>query len=210
MLKGLNLPATAELARATTIPVIASGGLASIEDVKQLLRPEYRMLEGAITGRALYDGRLGGRGAGAPARRRTRLGAAASVGRSARAPRLFVVALHAGDPILEHAVEAVDLVAQRLDRARVADLGELAAQGGMALLETVPVRGHAVADDAVGRELRFLLLMSCPSCSILRWASSNVGDTIARTPPIRSHAGGHPRQRDSAPRLRQEVPVCEQ
>jgi phosphoribosylformimino-5-aminoimidazole carboxamide ribotide isomerase len=58
VLKGLNLPATAELARATSIPVIASGGLASIEDVKELLRPEYRMLEGAITGRALYDGRL--------------------------------------------------------------------------------------------------------------------------------------------------------
>ena len=58
VLKGLNLPATAELACATSIPVIASGGLASIEDVKELLRPEYRMLEGAITGRALYDGRL--------------------------------------------------------------------------------------------------------------------------------------------------------
>jgi phosphoribosylformimino-5-aminoimidazole carboxamide ribotide isomerase len=38
--------------------VIASGGLASIDDVKALLRPEYRMLEGAITGRALYDGRI--------------------------------------------------------------------------------------------------------------------------------------------------------
>lgn len=58
VLKGLNLPATAELARATAIPVIASGGLASIDDVKALLRPEYRMLEGAITGRALYDGRI--------------------------------------------------------------------------------------------------------------------------------------------------------
>jgi phosphoribosylformimino-5-aminoimidazole carboxamide ribotide isomerase len=58
VLKGLNLPATAELARATSIPVIASGGLASIDDVKALLTPEYRMLEGAITGRALYDGRL--------------------------------------------------------------------------------------------------------------------------------------------------------
>lgn len=58
ILKGLNLPATAELARATRIPVIASGGLASIDDVKALVRPEYRMLEGAITGRALYDGRL--------------------------------------------------------------------------------------------------------------------------------------------------------
>jgi phosphoribosylformimino-5-aminoimidazole carboxamide ribotide isomerase len=58
VLKGLNLPATLELARATAIPVIASGGLAGIEDVEVLLRPEYRMLEGAITGRALYDGRL--------------------------------------------------------------------------------------------------------------------------------------------------------
>ena len=58
ILKGLNLPATAELARATRIPVIASGGLASIEDVRALLRPEHAMLEGAITGRALYDGRL--------------------------------------------------------------------------------------------------------------------------------------------------------
>ncbi len=58
VLKGLNLPATAELARATAIPVIASGGLASIEDVKALLRPEYAMLEGAISGRALYDGRI--------------------------------------------------------------------------------------------------------------------------------------------------------
>ena len=58
VLKGLNLAATAELARATRIPVIASGGLASIADVKALLQPEYRMLEGAITGRALYDGRI--------------------------------------------------------------------------------------------------------------------------------------------------------
>jgi phosphoribosylformimino-5-aminoimidazole carboxamide ribotide isomerase len=58
VLKGLNLPATAELAQATSIPVIASGGLASINDVKALLRPEYAMLEGAITGRALYDGRI--------------------------------------------------------------------------------------------------------------------------------------------------------
>jgi phosphoribosylformimino-5-aminoimidazole carboxamide ribotide isomerase len=58
VLKGLNLPATAELARATSVPVIASGGLAGIDDVRALLRPEHAMLEGAITGRALYDGRL--------------------------------------------------------------------------------------------------------------------------------------------------------
>ena len=55
---GLNLPATAELARSTSIPVIASGGLAGIADVEALLRPEYARLEGAIAGRALYDGRL--------------------------------------------------------------------------------------------------------------------------------------------------------
>lgn len=58
ILKGLNLTATAELADATSIPVIASGGLASIDDVKALLQPQYAKLEGAITGRALYDGRI--------------------------------------------------------------------------------------------------------------------------------------------------------
>ena len=58
VMEGLNLDATAELARAVTIPVIASGGLAGLEDVRRLLQPRYAMLEGAITGRALYDGRL--------------------------------------------------------------------------------------------------------------------------------------------------------
>ena len=58
VLKGLNLESTAELAASTSIPVIASGGLASIDDVKALLQPEYAKLEGAISGRALYDGRL--------------------------------------------------------------------------------------------------------------------------------------------------------
>jgi phosphoribosylformimino-5-aminoimidazole carboxamide ribotide isomerase len=58
VLRGLNLPATAELARTTSIPVIASGGLAGLADIEALLAPEYAMLEGAIAGRALYDGRL--------------------------------------------------------------------------------------------------------------------------------------------------------
>ncbi|MGD9805947.1 MAG: 1-(5-phosphoribosyl)-5-[(5-phosphoribosylamino)methylideneamino]imidazole-4-carboxamide isomerase [Hyphomicrobiaceae bacterium] len=58
VLKGLNLPATAALAAETSIPVIASGGLASMADVEALLLPENERLEGAITGRALYDGRL--------------------------------------------------------------------------------------------------------------------------------------------------------
>jgi phosphoribosylformimino-5-aminoimidazole carboxamide ribotide isomerase len=58
VLKGLNLPATAALAAETSIPVIASGGLASMADVEALLAPENARLEGAITGRALYDGRI--------------------------------------------------------------------------------------------------------------------------------------------------------
>ena len=58
MLKGLNLDATIALAEAISIPVVASGGLASIEDIKALLEPRARKLQGAIAGRALYDGRL--------------------------------------------------------------------------------------------------------------------------------------------------------
>jgi phosphoribosylformimino-5-aminoimidazole carboxamide ribotide isomerase len=58
MLKGLNLDATIALAEAVSIPVIASGGLASIADVEAMLAPRARKLEGAIAGRALYDGRL--------------------------------------------------------------------------------------------------------------------------------------------------------
>jgi phosphoribosylformimino-5-aminoimidazole carboxamide ribotide isomerase len=58
LLKGLNLDATIALAERISIPVIASGGLASIEDVKALLAPRARKLAGAIAGRALYDGRL--------------------------------------------------------------------------------------------------------------------------------------------------------
>jgi phosphoribosylformimino-5-aminoimidazole carboxamide ribotide isomerase len=58
MLKGLNLDATIALAEAISIPVIASGGLASIDDIKAMLTPRAAKLEGAIAGRALYDGRL--------------------------------------------------------------------------------------------------------------------------------------------------------
>ena len=58
LLKGLNLEATIALADAISIPVIASGGLASIDDVKALLTPRAKKLEGAISGRALYDGRI--------------------------------------------------------------------------------------------------------------------------------------------------------
>jgi phosphoribosylformimino-5-aminoimidazole carboxamide ribotide isomerase len=58
LLKGLNLDATIALAERVSIPVIASGGFASIDDVKALLAPRAKKLAGAITGRALYDGRL--------------------------------------------------------------------------------------------------------------------------------------------------------
>jgi len=63
MLEGLNLDATRELAEAVDIPVIASGGLAGMDDVEALLRPENARLAGAIAGRALYDGRLDARAA---------------------------------------------------------------------------------------------------------------------------------------------------
>jgi phosphoribosylformimino-5-aminoimidazole carboxamide ribotide isomerase len=58
VLKGLNIEATLALANSLAIPVIASGGLASIADIERLLEPDCARLAGAITGRALYDGRL--------------------------------------------------------------------------------------------------------------------------------------------------------
>ena len=61
MLQGLNVEATLRLAQATQIPVIASGGLASLEDIGRLIEPDCAILEGAVCGRALYDGRLDGR-----------------------------------------------------------------------------------------------------------------------------------------------------
>jgi phosphoribosylformimino-5-aminoimidazole carboxamide ribotide isomerase len=57
-LQGLNIASTVALAEGLSIPVIASGGLASIEDVRRLTEPDCAKLAGAIAGRALYDGRL--------------------------------------------------------------------------------------------------------------------------------------------------------
>jgi len=58
MLEGLNLDATIALADKISVPVIASGGLASMADVRALITPRAQKLAGAIAGRALYDGRL--------------------------------------------------------------------------------------------------------------------------------------------------------
>ncbi|WP_427025024.1 1-(5-phosphoribosyl)-5-[(5-phosphoribosylamino)methylideneamino]imidazole-4-carboxamide isomerase [Aureimonas ureilytica] len=58
ILAGINWDSTIELARAVGIPVIASGGLASMEDIERLAGPDAAILEGAISGRALYDGRI--------------------------------------------------------------------------------------------------------------------------------------------------------
>jgi len=58
MLQGLDMAGTRALAEALSIPIIASGGLASLDDVERLMLPENAAIAGAITGRALYDGRL--------------------------------------------------------------------------------------------------------------------------------------------------------
>lgn len=58
ILAGINWDSTIALAEAISIPVIASGGLASMEDIERLASPQAAHLEGAITGRALYDGRI--------------------------------------------------------------------------------------------------------------------------------------------------------
>ena len=57
-LEGVNLAATAELARSVGIPVIASGGISSLDDIASLMALDDPPLEGAICGRALYDGRI--------------------------------------------------------------------------------------------------------------------------------------------------------
>ena len=58
MLNGVNIEATVELAEVLTIPVIASGGIASLDDVKALCAVEFEGIIGAITGRAIYEGSL--------------------------------------------------------------------------------------------------------------------------------------------------------
>lgn len=58
VLAGINWISTIDLAEAVSIPVIASGGLASIADIVRMTMPDAVKLEGAISGRALYDGRI--------------------------------------------------------------------------------------------------------------------------------------------------------
>ena len=58
VLAGINWDSTIDLAEAVSIPVIASGGLASLADIVRMTMPDARKLEGAISGRALYDGRI--------------------------------------------------------------------------------------------------------------------------------------------------------
>nr|WP_153667329.1 1-(5-phosphoribosyl)-5-[(5-phosphoribosylamino)methylideneamino]imidazole-4-carboxamide isomerase [Phyllobacterium sp. SYP-B3895] len=58
VLAGINWESTLQLAEAVSIPVIASGGLASIADILRMTMPDAARLEGAISGRALYDGRI--------------------------------------------------------------------------------------------------------------------------------------------------------
>ena len=58
VLTGINWEATIALAEAVSIPVIASGGLASLDDIRRMIQTDAQKLEGAISGRALYDGRI--------------------------------------------------------------------------------------------------------------------------------------------------------
>ena len=58
VLTGINWESTIDLAHAVSIPVIASGGLASLADIVRMTMPDAQKLEGAISGRALYDGRI--------------------------------------------------------------------------------------------------------------------------------------------------------
>ena len=58
MLSGVNIPATVELARELTVPIIASGGITNLDDVRALCAVQGEGITGAITGRAIYEGSL--------------------------------------------------------------------------------------------------------------------------------------------------------
>jgi phosphoribosylformimino-5-aminoimidazole carboxamide ribotide isomerase len=58
MLSGVNLEATVALARAVKIPVIASGGVATMEDIERLCSVQVEGVEAAVLGRSLYEGTL--------------------------------------------------------------------------------------------------------------------------------------------------------
>ncbi len=58
MMRGVNVEASANLARQTTIPIIASGGITNIDDINRLLNVAHQGILGAITGRAVYEGTL--------------------------------------------------------------------------------------------------------------------------------------------------------
>ena len=58
MMTGVNIESTVRLAKALTVPVIASGGLNSLDDVKALMAVESEGITGCITGRAIYEGKL--------------------------------------------------------------------------------------------------------------------------------------------------------
>ena len=58
MLSGVNIEATVALAQALTIPVIASGGLTNLDDVRKLCAVQDEGIMGAITGRAIYEGTI--------------------------------------------------------------------------------------------------------------------------------------------------------
>jgi len=58
MLTGVNIEATVKLAQVLSVPVIASGGINGLDDVKALCKVEHEGITGAITGRAIYEGKL--------------------------------------------------------------------------------------------------------------------------------------------------------
>ena len=58
MMQGVNVEATLAMAQASTIPIIASGGITNINDVRALLQTQHQGISGAITGRAIYEGEL--------------------------------------------------------------------------------------------------------------------------------------------------------